>query len=65
MEKVKEYALKNYPKLFKKKRLIRDAKGKIARIDITDISPTVVDGDSHWRVYAHLDGSPIILSKNI
>lgn len=65
MEKVKDYALKNYPKLFKKKRLIRDSKGKITRIDITDIDPIVIDGDSHWRVYAHIDGSPIILSKNI
>ncbi len=63
--RIKEYALKTYPKLFTKKRLVRDAKGKIASVAITNYDPVVIDGDSHWRIYAHLDGSPLILSKNI
>ena len=65
MEKVKDYALKNYPKLFAIKRIRRDSKGKIAATTIEQFDPTVIDGGSHWRVYAHLDSSPLILSKNI
>ena len=29
-----------------------------------EITPTIVDGGSHWRIYKEKDASPLILSKN-
>lgn len=65
MEHVKQYVLKHYPNMFKKKTVIRDGRGKITKTTYTDIDPIVVDMDSFWMVKNHKDASPIILSKNI
>ena len=64
MEKVKAYALANYPKLFKKK-IITRLKGRITNTTVVDLPVIVVDGGNHWRVSNHRDASPLILSKNI
>ena len=62
--KVKEYALANYKKLFKKVKITR-LKGKIVSREVIDLDPIVVDGGNHWRVSNHIDASPLILSKGI
>ena len=61
---VKDYALKNYPKLFKKKVTTRN-KGRIVSVDYKDTDCIVVDGGCCWYVFNHVDASPLILSKNI
>ena len=64
MERIKEYALKNYPKMFQKKTVTR-VKGKIVSTTITEIDPIVVDMGGFWYVKNHVDASGIVLSKNV
>ena len=64
-DEIKQYAKDTYKRTFTTKKVIRDAKGKIARTEVSEVDPIVVDCDSHWAVYAHVDASPIILSKNV
>ena len=66
INKVKEYALANYKKLFKKVKITRvKVKGKIVSREVIDLDPIIVDGGNHWRVSNHIDASPLILSKGI
>lgn len=64
-QEVKDYALKNYTTTFTKKEVYRDGKGKITSRTTNSIDPIVLDCGSHWSVSNHVNGSPIILSKEI
>lgn len=64
IQKVKDYALTRYPKLFKKKVVTR-VKGRITNSKVIDLPIIVSDGGNHWRVSNHIDASPLILSKQI
>jgi len=64
-EKIKEYVLKNYKKLFTKKIVIRDAKGQITKRQYLDLEPIISIKNTHIEVKNHKDASPIILNKNI
>jgi len=65
MEKIKEYVLKHYPKMFQKKEIIRDSKGKITRRVTKDLTPIIVEKTNHFQIQNNKDGSPLILSKDI
>ena len=64
-EKLKEYVLKKYKKLFSKKKIIRDQHGKIIRRVIETIDPIITIKETHIEVKNNKDASPIILSKDV
>ena len=64
MNKVKEYVLKNYPRLFQKK-IVTRVKGKIVNSKVVDLPVIIEEFDSHWAIKSHKDASPLILSKKI
>jgi hypothetical protein len=64
-EKIKEYVLKNYKRLFSKKKVIRDQNGKVIRRIMEPIEPIVSIKETHIEVKNNQDASPIILSKDV
>tara|TARA_Y100000768_G_scaffold385925_1_gene373114 strand:+ start:1100 stop:1315 length:216 start_codon:yes stop_codon:yes gene_type:complete len=64
-EKIKEYVLKNYKRLFSKKKVIRDQHGKVIRRIMVPIEPIVSIKETHIEVKNNQDASPIILSKDV
>ena len=64
MERIKEYALENYPKMFKKK-IVTRVKGKIVNTKVVDLPVIIEEFDTHWTIKNHEDASPLILSKKI
>ena len=64
-EKIKEYILKNYKRLFSKKKVIRDQNGKVIRRIMEPIEPIVSIKETHIEVKNNQDASPIILSKDV
>ena len=64
-EKIKEYVLKNYKRLFSKKKVIRDQHGKVIRRIMEPIEPIVSIKETHIEVKNNKDASPIILSKDV
>jgi|TARA_B100000900_G_C20321994_1_gene610586 hypothetical protein len=64
-EKLKEYVLKKYKKLFSKKKIIRDQHGKIIRRVIETIDPIITIKETHIEIKNNKDASPIILSKDV
>ena len=64
-EKIKEYVLKNYKRLFSKKKVIRDQHGKVIRRIIEPIDPIITIKETHIEVKNNKDASPIILSKDV
>ena len=64
-EKLKEYVLKKYKRLFSKKKVIRDQHGKVIRRVIETIDPIITIKETHIEVKNNKDASPIILSKDV
>jgi len=64
-EKIKEYVLKNYKRLFSKKKIIRDQHGKVIRRIMEPIDPIITIKETHIEVKNNKDASPIILSKDV
>jgi len=64
-EKLKEYVLKKYKRLFSKKKVIRDQHGNITRRVIETIDPIITIKETHIEVKNNKDASPIILSKDV
>ena len=64
-EKIKKYVLKNYKRLFSKKKVIRDQNGKVIRRIMEPIEPIVSIKETHIEVKNNQDASPIILSKDV
>ena len=64
-ERIKEYVLKNYKRIFTKKIITRDSKGQIVRRSYLDLEPIITIKETHIEVQNHKDGSPIILNKDI
>ena len=59
---MEERLRKDYKWLFEKKEMfLEGTKRKFRKKELT---PTIVDGGSHWQVYREKDASPLILSKN-
>ena len=64
-EKIKEYVLKNYKRIFTKKTITRDSKGQIVRRSYIDLEPIITIKETHIEVQNNKDASPIILNKDI
>tara|TARA_B110000263_G_scaffold48486_1_gene40334 strand:+ start:698 stop:919 length:222 start_codon:yes stop_codon:yes gene_type:complete len=64
-EKIKEYVLKRYPRIFKKKEHIKNYRGQTIRIKYIDIEPLITIGEKFIEIRKHIDAGPIFLSKNI
>ena len=64
-ERIKEYVLKNYKRIFTKKIITRDSKGQIVRRSYIDLEPIITVKETHIEVQNNKDASPIILNKNI
>lgn len=65
MEKVREYALNNYPQRFIKTQVFRDARGFVTKREKTNIEPIITEFESFYYVQNHKDASGIILSKSV
>ena len=64
-EKLKEYVLKKYKRLFSKKKVIKDQHGKVIRRIMEPIDPIIIIKETHIEVKNNKDASPIILSKDV
>jgi len=67
IEKITEYALKNYKKHFIKKNLRTEhsVRGKIVKTYYEDLPVIVSIKDTHIEIKNNIDASPIILNKII